>query len=107
VKIESILKGVENVQKLGKDPNQMINCITFTKPLVNDIENTIRYFFEKKIKLFLKPNLSEAAPITSFPTMLTAPKVEATPAARAGEAADGDHSGGGVDAISKGSAAYS
>jgi radical SAM protein with 4Fe4S-binding SPASM domain len=47
-KIEAILKGVENVQKLGKDPNQMINCITFTKPLVNDIEKTIRYFFEKK-----------------------------------------------------------
>ena len=37
--IKSILKGVENVQQLGKDPNQMINCITFTKPLINDIEN--------------------------------------------------------------------
>jgi len=48
IKIEAILKGVDNVQKLGKDPDQMINCITFTKPLVNDIENTIRYFFENK-----------------------------------------------------------
>ncbi len=47
-KIKTILRGVENVQKLGKDPDQMINCITFTKPLVNDVENTIKYFFENK-----------------------------------------------------------
>jgi radical SAM protein with 4Fe4S-binding SPASM domain len=46
--IEAILKGVNNVQQLGKDPDQMINCITFTKPLRNDVEHTIRYFFEKK-----------------------------------------------------------
>jgi radical SAM protein with 4Fe4S-binding SPASM domain len=47
-KIKKILKGVDNVQQLGKDPNQMINCITFTKPLVEDVENTIKYFFENK-----------------------------------------------------------
>jgi radical SAM protein with 4Fe4S-binding SPASM domain len=46
--IEAILKGVENVQQLGKYPNHMINCITFTKPLRNDVEKTIRYFFENK-----------------------------------------------------------
>ncbi|UCF13735.1 MAG: radical SAM protein [Thermoplasmatales archaeon] len=47
-KISAILKGVDNVQKLGKNPNHMINCITFTKPLTNDVEKTIRYFFEQK-----------------------------------------------------------
>ena len=47
-KIHAILKGVGNVQQLGKNPDHMINCITFTKPLRNDVENTIRYFFENK-----------------------------------------------------------
>ena len=48
IKIQSILKGVENVQRSGKNPNHMINCITFTKPLVEDVENTILYFFKEK-----------------------------------------------------------
>ena len=48
VKINSILKGIDNVQKLGKKSEQMINCITFTKLLSEDVENTIKYFFEKK-----------------------------------------------------------
>ena len=25
----------------------MINCITFTKPVFEDVENTIRYFYEE------------------------------------------------------------
>jgi len=48
-KIETILKGVDNVQSLGKKPENMINCITFTKPLAGeDIKKTIKYFFEEK-----------------------------------------------------------
>ena len=47
-KIRSILKGVENVRALGKDPGQMINCITFTRPLAVDAERTIQYFYEEK-----------------------------------------------------------
>lgn len=46
--INQILQGVDNVQDFGKDPNSMINCITFSKLLVNDVEKTIKYFFEKK-----------------------------------------------------------
>jgi radical SAM protein with 4Fe4S-binding SPASM domain len=46
--IAAILKGVDNVQQYGKKPDNMINCITFTKPLVNDVETTIRYFYENK-----------------------------------------------------------
>lgn len=48
LKIYSILKGVDNLQKLGKKPENMINCITFTKLVANDVEKTIKYFFEKK-----------------------------------------------------------
>jgi len=48
-KIDAILKGVDNVQSIGKDPNNMINCITFTKLVAgDDVKKTIRYFFEKK-----------------------------------------------------------
>ncbi|KYK34218.1 MAG: hypothetical protein AYK22_05620 [Thermoplasmatales archaeon SG8-52-3] len=47
-KISSILKGVENVQSCGKEPEQMINCITFTKLVAKDAEKTIEYFFNKK-----------------------------------------------------------
>jgi len=46
--IQAILKGVENVQELGKKPEQMMNCITFTKPVAKDVRNTIQYFYEKK-----------------------------------------------------------
>jgi radical SAM protein with 4Fe4S-binding SPASM domain len=45
--IQAILKGIENVHTLGKDPGEMINCITFTKPLFEDVEHTIRYFYEE------------------------------------------------------------
>jgi molybdenum cofactor biosynthesis enzyme MoaA len=47
-KINAILKGVDNVQRLGKNPGHLINCITFTKPIAIDSEKTIRFFFEKK-----------------------------------------------------------
>jgi len=48
-KIKAILKGVDNVQSLGKSPENMINCITFTKPLAgNDVKRTSGYFFKKK-----------------------------------------------------------
>lgn len=47
-KIKSILKGIDNVQKFGKKPEEMINCITFNKLVANDVEKTIKYFFEKK-----------------------------------------------------------
>ncbi|MGA9048371.1 MAG: radical SAM protein [Dehalococcoidia bacterium] len=47
-KIQSILRGVENVRSLGKDPGQMINCITFTRPLASDVERTIQYFYAEK-----------------------------------------------------------
>ena len=45
--IQAILKGVKNLQMLGKDPEEMINCITFTKPLLSDVEHTIQYFYEQ------------------------------------------------------------
>ena len=48
-KIATILKGVDNVQSMGKKPENMINCVTFTKLVAgDDVKNTIRYFFEKK-----------------------------------------------------------
>jgi radical SAM protein with 4Fe4S-binding SPASM domain len=48
-KIEAILKGVDNVRSLGKRPENMINCITFTKLVAGeDVKKTTRYFFEKK-----------------------------------------------------------
>jgi radical SAM protein with 4Fe4S-binding SPASM domain len=49
VKIDAVLAGVENLQSLGKAPREMINCITFTKPVAgNDVVRTIRFFFEEK-----------------------------------------------------------
>jgi len=48
-KIAAILKGVDNVQSLGKMPENMINCITFTKPVAGeDVRRTTGYFFEEK-----------------------------------------------------------
>jgi radical SAM protein with 4Fe4S-binding SPASM domain len=52
-KIQSILKGVENVQSMGKNPENMINCITFTKLIAREIEKTIRYFHEKGMRTCL------------------------------------------------------
>lgn len=44
--IQAITQGVENVQAFGKHPDEMINCITFTKPVADDVQRTIRYFYE-------------------------------------------------------------
>jgi radical SAM protein with 4Fe4S-binding SPASM domain len=53
-KIQSILRGVENLLKAGKHPGNIINCITFTRPLAgNDVERTIRYFSDKGISTCL------------------------------------------------------
>jgi radical SAM protein with 4Fe4S-binding SPASM domain len=47
--IEAILSGVDNVLLLGKNPNELINCITYSKPLAgDDVNKTIKYFFEEK-----------------------------------------------------------
>jgi radical SAM protein with 4Fe4S-binding SPASM domain len=46
--ILTILKGVKNCLKAGKDPGAMVNSIAFTKPLAgNDTNATILYFQEK------------------------------------------------------------
>jgi radical SAM protein with 4Fe4S-binding SPASM domain len=47
--IKAILTGVDNTLVLGKSPNELVNCITYTKPLVgSDVKKTIKYFFEEK-----------------------------------------------------------
>ena len=47
--IEAILTGVDNTLSLGKSPNELINCITYSKPLAgDDVKRTIKYFFEEK-----------------------------------------------------------
>jgi len=53
-KIRSILTGVENLIKAGKQSRDIINCITFTRPLAGkDVERTIRYFSGKGIRTCL------------------------------------------------------
>jgi radical SAM protein with 4Fe4S-binding SPASM domain len=48
-KIAGILKGVDNLLTLGKNPENLFNCITFTKILAEeDIRRTIGFFFEEK-----------------------------------------------------------
>jgi radical SAM protein with 4Fe4S-binding SPASM domain len=48
-KITTIIKGVDNVLALGKNPDAMFNCITYVKLLTKvDVERTIRFFYEKK-----------------------------------------------------------
>ena len=48
-KIEAILKGVDNVRYYGKRPQNMINCITFSKLLAGeDVKRTAGYFFNTK-----------------------------------------------------------
>ena len=53
-KIRSILTGVENLIRAGKHPRDIINCITFTRPLAGkDVERTIRSFSDKGIRTCL------------------------------------------------------
>jgi radical SAM protein with 4Fe4S-binding SPASM domain len=48
-KISDITKGVNNLIDLGKDPNTIFNCITFTKILAGkDIGKTIDFFYKEK-----------------------------------------------------------
>ncbi len=48
-KINAILQGVDNAKSLGKRPENMINCITFTKPVAGeDVKRTTAYFFRTK-----------------------------------------------------------
>jgi radical SAM protein with 4Fe4S-binding SPASM domain len=47
--IMAILKGVDNLIDTGKNPNEIFNCITFTKLLAGkDIRRTIDLFFREK-----------------------------------------------------------
>ena len=53
-RIQAVLRGVENLVRAGKDPGEIINCITFTRPLAGrDIGRTIRSFSEKGIRTCL------------------------------------------------------
>ena len=53
-KIRSILTGVENLIRAGKQSRDIINCITFTRPLAGkDVERTIRSFSDKGIRTCL------------------------------------------------------
>jgi len=46
--IDLILSGVKNTLKAGKNPEAMVNCITFTSPLAdNDVYRMISYFHEE------------------------------------------------------------
>jgi len=46
--IKMILKGIKNVLAEGKDPNAMVNCITYTSPLADgDAKGMISYMQEK------------------------------------------------------------
>jgi radical SAM protein with 4Fe4S-binding SPASM domain len=48
-KINSILKGIDNIRALGKGKDNIINCITFTKLVGGkDVNKTIRYFFKER-----------------------------------------------------------
>lgn len=48
-KIQAILRGVDNVLELGKDPENMFNCITFNKLVAgDDVKRTIEFFYDKK-----------------------------------------------------------
>jgi radical SAM protein with 4Fe4S-binding SPASM domain len=48
-RIGQIIKGVDNILTLGKRPENIFNCITFTKILAgDDVMSTIDFFFEKK-----------------------------------------------------------
>lgn len=50
----AILRGVENLLACGKPPSEIINCITFTRPLAGgDVERTIRHFSRMGIKTCL------------------------------------------------------
>jgi radical SAM protein with 4Fe4S-binding SPASM domain len=46
-KIRSICRGIENLLACGKPASELVNCITFTRPLAgSDLERTMRHFSE-------------------------------------------------------------
>jgi radical SAM protein with 4Fe4S-binding SPASM domain len=46
--IKLVLRGIKNTLAAGKDPNAMVNCITYTTPLANgDAKGMISYMQEK------------------------------------------------------------
>jgi MoaA/NifB/PqqE/SkfB family radical SAM enzyme len=47
--ISAILQGVDNVISLGKNPNEIWNCITLTKPVAStDVFDTMEWFWKNK-----------------------------------------------------------
>ncbi len=47
-KIRAICRGIENLQAFGKPASELVNCITFTRPLAgSDLARTMRYFCEE------------------------------------------------------------
>ena len=53
-KIQSVKKGIRNLLTAGKQPRDIVNCITFTRPLAGkDVERTIRYFSDQGIRTCL------------------------------------------------------
>ncbi|MDV4343655.1 radical SAM protein [Methanoculleus sp. YWC-01] len=47
-KIRAILRGIENLIDCGKPADELVNCITFTRPLAgDDLTQTMRYFSEE------------------------------------------------------------
>jgi len=46
--IDLILKGIQNCLESGKDPESLVNCITFTRDLADgDAKHTIKHFFDR------------------------------------------------------------
>lgn len=47
-KIRAIRRGIENLQASGKPTSELVNCITFTRPLAgSDLAKTMRHFREE------------------------------------------------------------
>jgi MoaA/NifB/PqqE/SkfB family radical SAM enzyme len=71
--VEAILTGVENVLESGKNPGEMLNCITFTRPLAGkDVAETMLYFQERGIRTCLT-QLSPAGSAMDHPEWIPTP----------------------------------
>lgn len=53
LKIQAILRGIENVLAAGKDPENIINCITFNRLLSDDVAATMQYFRNRGMRTCL------------------------------------------------------
>ncbi|MFW9823511.1 MAG: radical SAM/SPASM domain-containing protein [Candidatus Thorarchaeota archaeon] len=49
--INLILKGIDNILSLGKDPRAMVNCITFTSPLAEGEAKRMISYMQKKFNI--------------------------------------------------------